>query len=134
MKCPIYEMYYLWNVLSMKCPIYERSYQWNVLSMKCLIYEMSYLWNVVTMNCRNLEMSVFKLSFNEMSQLPLYKIILFFCWEFSCLSTIWPKWETMVTAGIYSWSISKKECHVYWIPLYNTVLYILSIAACWYNV
>ena len=30
--------------LSMKCPIYEISYLWNVQSMKCLIYKMSYSW------------------------------------------------------------------------------------------
>ena len=34
---PVYEMSYLWNVLSMKCPIYEMSYLWNVLFMKCSI-------------------------------------------------------------------------------------------------
>ena len=56
MKCPIYEMSDLWNVPSMKCPIYEMSYLWNVPSMKCPIYELSYLWNVPSMNCPNYEM------------------------------------------------------------------------------
>ena len=61
MKSPIYEISYLWNVLSMKCPIYEMSfyelsYLWNVLSMKCPIYEMSCLWNVMkclSLKCHN---------------------------------------------------------------------------------
>ena len=47
MKCPIYEMSYLLNVLSMKCPIYEMSCLWNVLAIKSPIYEMSYLWDVL---------------------------------------------------------------------------------------
>ena len=72
MKCPIYEMSYLWNVLSwnvlfmkcflwtvpcIKCPIYEKSYLWNVPSMKCPIYEMSYLWNVPCIKCPIYKMS-----------------------------------------------------------------------------
>ena len=64
----IYEMSFLWNVLSKKCPFYEMSYLRNVLSKKCLIYEMSflwnflsmemsYLWNVLSMRCTIYEMS-----------------------------------------------------------------------------
>ena len=37
-KCPVYEMSYLWNVLSIKC------YLWKSFSMKCPIYEISYPW------------------------------------------------------------------------------------------
>ena len=44
MKCPVYEMSYLWNALSMKymsmkCPIYEMSYLRN--TYECPIYEMT---------------------------------------------------------------------------------------------
>ena len=64
-KCPIYEMSYLYNVLFMKCPVCEMSYDpiyempclWNVLSVKCPIYEMSCLWNVLSVKCPVCEMS-----------------------------------------------------------------------------
>ena len=35
MKCPVYD-----------CLIYEMTFLWNVLSMKCPVYAMSCLWNV----------------------------------------------------------------------------------------
>ena len=43
MKCPVYEMSCLWNVLSMKCPVYEMSCKWNVFSTVCRVY-MKCLW------------------------------------------------------------------------------------------
>ena len=47
----VYEMSYLWNVLSMKFPIYEMSvYEMSVYEMSVYemsFYEMSYLWNVL---------------------------------------------------------------------------------------
>ena len=72
-------MSYLWNVISMKCPIYEMSYlknvlSKNVLSMKCPIYEVSYLWNVLSMKSPIYEMSyllkcpIYTMSFYKMSQ------------------------------------------------------------------
>ena len=56
-KYPVYEMSCLWNVLSMKCPIYEMSCLWNVLSMKCHICVMSCLWNFLSMKCHICVMS-----------------------------------------------------------------------------
>ena len=76
MKCPIYEMFYLWNVLSMKCPICEMSYLWNILFRKCTIYEMSfyemsYLWNVLSMKFLSIKCT---------------NALLIFFWSYSCLA------------------------------------------------
>ena len=69
MKCPFYEMFYLWNLETMKCPVYEifyllNGFLWNLSSqsmkclfMKCPVYKMSYLWNVLSMRCPTYEMS-----------------------------------------------------------------------------
>ena len=45
--CSVYEMPYLWNVLSMKCPIYEMSHLRAVPSMILLLWHV-FLWNVPT--------------------------------------------------------------------------------------
>ena len=54
MKCLIYEMSYLWNVLSinvlsMKCPIYEKSYLWNVFLYNIILWNF-FLWNIFLWN------------------------------------------------------------------------------------
>ena len=56
-KYKIYEMSYLWNVLSMKCPIYEMN-----SSMEYKIYEMSYHEINSLMKCQ----------INELLQLLFY--------------------------------------------------------------
>ena len=67
LKCLIYEMSYVWNVLNIKCPIYEMSSLWNVLSIKCPIYEMyfyemSYLWNVFLWNVLSIKCLFYEIS------------------------------------------------------------------------
>ena len=47
MKCPIYEMSYLWNVRLWNV------FLWNVLCIKCPMYKTSYVWNVLSMKCPN---------------------------------------------------------------------------------
>ena len=53
MKCPVFEISCLWNVLSMKYPVYKMSCLWDNLSVKCLlcnvfikcpVYEIYSLW------------------------------------------------------------------------------------------
>ena len=55
----VYEMSYLWNVLSMKFPIYEMSvYEMSVYEMSVYemsFYEMFYLWNVVSKKCLSMK-------------------------------------------------------------------------------
>ena len=47
-----------WNVLSMKCPIYKMSYLWNVLfyemSWKCIVF----LWYLLSMKCPEYQISM----------------------------------------------------------------------------
>ena len=98
MKCPIYEMSYVWNVLiyeisiyemsiyemsSMKCPIYKISfYEMSLFEIFSLLnvlyemsyllnvlYEMSYLWNVLSMKCLIYEISIYEMSIYEMPSL-----------------------------------------------------------------
>ena len=94
MKCPIYGMFFLWNVLFMECSfyemsysIYEMSYLCNVPSMKCPTYNMSYLWNVQAMKCSILWNALpIKCPFYEMSYLWNVLSMNFFFYEMSCLS------------------------------------------------
>ena len=50
-KCPVWEMLWLWNDLSMNCHVYEMFCLWNIIFMKCLLCEISCLWNVLSVKC-----------------------------------------------------------------------------------
>ena len=77
MKCSVYKMSCLWNVLSKKCPFYEMYCLGNVLSMKCPVYKMSSLRNVLSIKCPVFKMSWLKLFclYNVLSiKCPVYKM------------------------------------------------------------
>ena len=86
MKCPIYELSYLWTVLSM-----IMSYLWNVLSMI-----MSHLWNVLYMimsHQRNV-LSMISLSMKcRISKMAFYEMAQFYRWGLK--SRKWERIETL---------------------------------------
>ena len=102
MHCPIYEMFYLWIVLSMKCPIYELSYLWTVLSMimsylwNVLSMIMSHLWNVlyVIMSHQRNVLSMILLSMKcRISKMAFYEMAQFYRWGLK--SRKWERIETL---------------------------------------
>jgi len=128
MKFPVYELSYLCVVISMKYPVYEMSYLWNVLSMKCHIYEMSYLWNVLSMNC-----SIYELSYlwNVLSmKFPIYELS--YLWN--VLSMKCPIYEVSYLWNIFLWNDPTPYCLcVYCVVLYILLYQVPSRPSTWYE-
>ena len=124
MKCPIYEISYLWNVLFMKylsmkcpymkCPLYWMSCLWNVLSMKCLIYKIS-IYEMSIYEMSSMKCPIYKISFYEMSLFEIFSL-LNVLYEMSYLLNVLYEMS-------YLWNVLSMKCLIYEISIYEMSIY-----------
>ena len=117
----------LLHVLSMKCPIYEISYLWNVLFMKYLSMKCPYmkcpLWNVHIWNVLSIECPYLKFSLYWMSSMkcPIYWMSSMKCPIFE-MSYLW----NVLSMKYPSMKCPYMKCPLYWMSYIKCPVYEMS--------